>query len=258
MGSLTTFSSWHAESSIKFWVNQFGIDGIFAILVGFSTSYISLLFGQQIGAAIKACQSPSGEGEEIAGELRDDPADYRDRALTSTNWIAAVFLGLLFVILSVVLSESPFRSIPLACLGVAPGAVLRYAVSFRLNSVRPNFPIGTFVCNVIGTVFYLIVVIALRVNQPSLCVTPSPRSAIFGNRSSSPSVSQCPIPSSSIGIVSSVLLLGFAGGFTTVSTFVLELHSSSAGAGWTYGIATILVTQLLLLPFNAFYQRTAP
>eukprot|EP01122_Echinamoeba_exundans_P005967 TRINITY_DN16170_c0_g1_i1.p1 TRINITY_DN16170_c0_g1~~TRINITY_DN16170_c0_g1_i1.p1 ORF type:complete len:325 (+),score=11.83 TRINITY_DN16170_c0_g1_i1:22-996(+) len=229
MGSLTTFSSWNGESSIKFWAGYNVADGVFALLVGFSTSYLALLFGMQIGKSIRICSEyHSGAPEQVAQDEDSDHSSHSsiDRSLRFATWalFGASIVG--FIILSAVLSESGFRSIPIACIGGAVGACVRFALSTKLNPKRPKFPLGTFLCNILGSVSYIAVVVSLRLRTSDL---------------------------STIDVVNSLVLLGFTGGLTTVSSFMLELHSLSPASAWVYGSCTILVTQFLLLLFNSVY-----
>jgi fluoride exporter len=209
------------------------------------------LFGAQIGKSIRLClEYHSGEPEPLPQEESEHEHKKHasiDRSLRFATWAVLGASIIAFIALSSVLSEHNFKSIPLACIGGAVGACLRFLVSTKINPKRPNFPLGTFLCNILGSLAYIAVVVALRLRTSDLCVL----LPLFPPLRLSPNDS--PNYRFIIDIVSSVLLLGFAGGLTTVSSFVLEIHSLNPGPAWIYGGSTIIVTQVVLLAVNGAF-----
>ncbi|BFZ54039.1 hypothetical protein PYCC9005_001070 [Savitreella phatthalungensis] len=98
------------------------------------------------------------------------------------------------------------------------GALLRWQVSRQLNARRQDFPVGTFLVNIVGSllegIFYLL--------------QHHPRDKLA-----------C--------VMLQGLQDGFCGCLTTVSTFVVELHVMSHGNAWRYGLLSVFVAVILLI-----------
>lgn len=100
-------------------------------------------------------------------------------------------------------------SILAICVGASCGAVLRWLLASRLNSLLPSLPPGTLVANLVGG--YLIgMAVAFFANHPSL----SPQWRLL-------------------------VVTGFLGGLTTFSTFSAEVVTNLMEARLSWAFATI-------------------
>jgi CrcB protein len=100
-------------------------------------------------------------------------------------------------------------SILAICVGASFGAVLRWLLTCRLNSLLPSLPLGTLVANLLGG--YLIgVAVAFFANHPSL----SPQWRLL-------------------------VMTGFLGGLTTFSTFSAEVVTSLMEARMNWAFVTV-------------------
>lgn len=100
-------------------------------------------------------------------------------------------------------------SILAVCVGASCGALLRWLLATRFNSLLPSLPPGTLIANLLGG--YLIgVAIAYFGNHPSL----SPQWRLF-------------------------VVTGFLGGLTTFSAFSAEVVASLMEARLNWAFATV-------------------
>jgi CrcB protein len=100
-------------------------------------------------------------------------------------------------------------SILAICVGASFGAVLRWLLACRLNSLLPSLPLGTLVANLLGG--YLIgIAVAFFANHPSL----SPQWRLL-------------------------VMTGFLGGLTTFSTFSAEVVTSLMEARMNWAFVTV-------------------
>lgn len=101
-------------------------------------------------------------------------------------------------------------SILAICVGASFGAVLRWLLANRLNSLLPTLPLGTLAANLLGG--YLIgIAVAFFANHPSL----SPQWRLL-------------------------VVTGFLGGLTTFSTFSVEVVTSLMEARMNWAFATVV------------------
>lgn len=95
------------------------------------------------------------------------------------------------------------------------GAMSRYGLVQWLSAVMPTFPLATLVANISGSFLISLLVFSVPAESPAL---PYWRE---------------------------LLVTGFLGSFTTMSTFMLELYRLSLGQALlmavTYGITTLVV-----------------
>jgi CrcB protein len=100
-------------------------------------------------------------------------------------------------------------SILAICVGASFGAVLRWLLTCRLNSLLPSLPLGTLVANLLGG--YLIgIAVAFFANHPSL----SPQWRLL-------------------------VMTGFLGGLTTFSAFSAEVVTSLMEARMNWAFVTV-------------------
>jgi CrcB protein len=104
-----------------------------------------------------------------------------------------------------------WKSIAAISLGASIGAVLRWYLGLRLNSLFPNVPPGTLAANLIGG--YIIgVAVAFFATVPEI----SPEWRLL-------------------------IITGFCGGLTTFSTFSSEVVTQLQQEAWGWALATIAV-----------------
>lgn len=139
--------------------------------------------------------------------------------LTSGLGIAAYIIT---IVLIATKKDGTWRSWTFSCLFAPFGAIARYLLSKKLNTLIKNFPFGTFTCNVVGCILLAIFTMLAR-----------GRSHIS---------SKLPIVTNVIGCHVLVGLDdGFCGALTTVSTFIVELFGLESLHDYRYGSALVIV-----------------
>jgi CrcB protein len=265
-GSLTTFSSWAAESNklallqLDASSGQIGatynggraLEWLLAQLEGVVLPLAALKAGQH---AAQACQSRT-ESAAARSDVGLSSTPPHKEAVTPAAALAAVALleanppawhavaecsilvlyalatGL--VVALTVVSRWPF----LAYTGLL-GALGTYA-RFRLAALNKSpptcgpcsrFPIGTFAANMLGC---LVLAIALTASKFLVSYHDVPaQAALYG------------------------IVTGFCGCLTTMSTFVLELNTLPRDAAYAYGFASVAGAQLLVATFHESFAATA-
>lgn len=109
------------------------------------------------------------------------------------------------------------------------GALLRWQLS-RLNTVVEQFPVGTFIANVTGSIMIAVAEVVLDAT---------------GTTSGSFAFA-----------ITNGFQNGFCGCLTTVSTFVLELHTLQLHRAYIYGISSILTAEIAVFIIIASYIWT--
>lgn len=112
---------------------------------------------------------------------------------------------------SITMPPSPMTNILAICAGASFGALLRWALGLRLNSLFLPLPLGTLCANLLGG--YLIGLIVAALAQHA---TLPPEWRLF-------------------------LVTGFLGGLTTFSTFSAEVVEMLQQGRFGWAVATILV-----------------
>ncbi|RDB22475.1 Fluoride export protein 1 [Hypsizygus marmoreus] len=212
-GSLTTFSGWQLDV-FDSWIitgqhtrgglRDF-IDGVGKSAFTLSISIASVTFGYRLAFAIYP-YLPT-----ISPPTR--PIRYTITIISILTYAATLPTYFLM---------SPgFRHQATAALLFAfPGALTRYLLSVRLNTVLKAFPLGTFVVNSIGTALlggFTVLQFKIHPVSPDACAL------IQG------------------------LIDGYCGCLTTVSTFAVEVHGLKLKKGARYALLSWTVGQVLLL-----------
>lgn len=143
------------------------------------------------------------------------PLEYGSSALGLTAYVIAI-------VLAGTQNYGNWRAWAFLCIFAPWGAVLRFALSKKLNKKLKNFPLGTFAANTLGCV--LLAVFTLLARGKKHLHSP------------------IPIVNSIVGCQVLVGLDdGFCGALTTVSTFVVELFGLNRISDYWYGFVLILV-----------------
>ncbi|KAF1815541.1 hypothetical protein P152DRAFT_464368 [Eremomyces bilateralis CBS 781.70] len=126
--------------------------------------------------------------------------------LAPAAWLA-------FILLSALPPSPAWRPVTLPATFAPLGCLLRYALSQRLNGVAAGFPLGTFTANVFGTAVAAVGFVLGRME--------------LAGRGVGGGTAACAVLG---GLVD-----GFAGGCSTVSTWVAELKSLRKRHAYVYG-----------------------
>jgi fluoride ion exporter CrcB/FEX len=162
----------------------------------------------------------------------------------ATSWRTIALLCLLLlgsviplIVCVVVVAES--RAITLSLLLAPAGALLRYWLARTINTRTVRFPLGTFIANISGTIFYTLLAISmgLTIASPSSSVLPH-NTALLSNPG---------------WLFLVALQAGFCSSLTTMSTFVLELDALALFFSYVYLFTSIVVAYLLLLLMNGLF-----
>ncbi|KAJ3172218.1 hypothetical protein HDU88_007036 [Geranomyces variabilis] len=209
-GSITTFSTWSLDtflalsstgSAHRSWNGDNILAGIAITIVVLSVSLSSLSFGETIALLPTTSTMHTPPAPRPWLQLRFEPADVAAMVVGSSVWTCAVALTF---------AVSEWRNV-MAAAAMGPfGTVLRWRLSL-LNLRYLNFPLGTFLANMLGT----------------LCIGIL---YLLSHRAHA---------GTNVCILLNALSTGFCGCLTTVSTFVVELTSLPKAAAWTYGVASI-------------------
>lgn len=197
-GSLTSFSGWSQSAS----------DAI--LLADFSLWIFNWLLGTASAAfAFRLCSRPPLYDDDNCADSSPEPQ--------SSMWMLLVFLVALCVFMTVLVPVSANWMLPPLLATV--GAALRFGLQTTLNKRWPSFPLGTFLCNLIGAV---LLGVLRRFNA-----APEPD---IGDQWQNGALSLLPI----VGI-------GFCGALSTVSSManemILQLDHRAAAI---YSISTLL------------------
>eukprot|EP01103_Thecamoeba_quadrilineata_P005579 TRINITY_DN15357_c0_g1_i1.p1 TRINITY_DN15357_c0_g1~~TRINITY_DN15357_c0_g1_i1.p1 ORF type:complete len:281 (+),score=8.19 TRINITY_DN15357_c0_g1_i1:80-922(+) len=156
-GSITTFSSWQLAIFQSFLTGPYCIlYAISIILITFAVGFSGFYLGNHLALLF----------DLISQRISSDPHTY---SITNTSYNLKVSLrdgvfimcGLLSWISVIVITSllSNERKITLACVLAPIGTMLRWCLGIWFNHRLKNFPLGTFLANMIGTLVLAIVVL---------------------------------------------------------------------------------------------------
>lgn len=242
-GSITTFSTWSMECNKSIflqmdytWGSAMGsvngsrfMEWIICMTTGVAVPLVAFRFGKYIGSL-----SPYNNFSKDFSPKAEIPAIM----LSKHNPIKETLLILIFFIVSICILCIPSILFPTwivltynALFG-AMGAYLRHQLS-PLNNIRPNFPIGTFVSNILGTWLFAV-------------FTAMSRFAV-----------------GYYDVASQAVLCGMCRGFcaclASASTFVAEVNQLKPKHSYIYSITTNVVAQVgIIIIFNIYAFRSVP
>ncbi|KAK9325516.1 CrcB-like protein-domain-containing protein [Lipomyces orientalis] len=258
-GSMTTFSSWMREIFLAL-ANAnpyhersrgYSVLGLLdGVIVTLCLSLAGIKFGAHVGLYTRSLWNGlmrRSSSEKINGDGADESSSDKQKygfgMVTGRRTIP--FLKLLAMILgpgcwigSVLMAIfiSKWRGIVLFALVFGPpGTLSRWLLARYMNPLRPSFPLGTFIANIVGTVLIsILTIIQQRVDNTTGCQ------------------------------VLQGMMDGYCGCLTTVSTFALELLTLQRNHAWRYGSASVvcgvLITCLTMgvdhWRYQAFVERT--
>lgn len=218
-GSITTFSSWQLGIFKEFanydaYPHTRGKNVLAALsefIVTLAMSINGLVFGNHIGEL-------TASRWNVEFEQKIVPREFSFRYLSTVDYITIVvaIISWLGVIFAAIFSNNQ-RDLAFACVFAPVGALTRWYLSFY-NGKLPNFPIGTFIANVFGT----IVLASLALVQSGVYMTTIGCSVVQG------------------------LADGYCGCLTTISTFVSEITALPRKNAYCYGFASVVVSQICM------------
>ncbi|KAK9256924.1 CrcB-like protein-domain-containing protein [Lipomyces tetrasporus] len=258
-GSMTTFSSWMRDiffalanaNPYRERSRGYSVLGLLdGVIVTICLSLAGIKFGAHVGlytrslwnGFMRRSSSESSNGDEVNESLSEKPR-YGFGMVTGRRtipllkllamilgpgcWIGAVLMAIFI---------SKWRGNVLFALVFGPlGTLSRWLLARYMNPLRPSFPLGTFIANILGTVLIgIFTIIQQRVDNTTGCQ------------------------------VLQGMMDGYCGCLTTVSTFALELLTLHRNHAWRYGSASVvcgvLITCLTMgvdhWSHHAFVERT--
>ena len=233
-GSLTSFSGWMiiANNNLllqfdtvsspyggRFW------EFLISLVAGISVPLASLKFGYILSTLLSPYSNDNyiKENDENSQEIEEESI-----SIYSVIFLIFLFFAclLLVIILPIMIDDRWIYLTYTALLGIA-GAYCRYILSFQ-NVYYPKFPIGTFIANVVGTalatVFFMLKQFYIDYYNVKILAV------LF------------------------VLIQGYCGCLTTVSTLVVELDSLAPIDSYKYTFATHIASQFLLIFIRDIYS----
>ncbi len=238
-GSLTTFSSWAIESNKNFFLqmdlsygNHFGsynggrfFEWLTSMIIGAVVPLATLRFGKYLAStSANTNESEIPPGQNGCATVLNYINDYSVIILSLIS--TALVIGIPIAV------DQTWIFIVYTCIFGAIGAITRYFLS-KLNSRNPKFPIGTFACNVIGTLLMATFILLSKFAVDYYDV--STQALLFG------------------------LVNGFCGCLTTISSFVNELDTLAPRDAYIYGISTSFISQFgIMVIYNAYAYSSVP
>jgi len=231
-GSITTFSSWNlAIFQDLFNLPKLGaysykniFSGILEIIVSLTAYTAMIKFGNHIGKLFPFNKETEETTTTTVTTVKREKPEFNIKfmiysGLTGVGMIAALILTII---------DSDNRKIWISCLLAPFGACLRYLLSFR-NSMFTDFPMGTFLANIIGTLCLgIFFIFRFAFSQKDfLCHF----LVAVGD--------------------------GFCGCLTTISTFINELNSLNTKNLYVYCLTSVAVAQVVLCFSFGFYGWTS-
>jgi CrcB protein len=241
-GSITTFSTWNMECNKIFysqldtsWGNSMGayngarvFEWLICMWVGIALPLSALHLGQHV-----ALLSPRCNAKLSSKEVSPEGKDTKVKKQYAIGEIGLVLAYLITTVLVIVLPVT-FSWVHLTYTATfgAVGAYSRYLLS-KLNTKFPEFPIGTFIANVIGT--WLVALWTLLAKFKVDYHRHDRMAVLYG------------------------LATGFCGCLTTISTFVNELDTMKLKSLYKYGITTFFFAQVgCILIFDVYAYGAVP
>lgn len=154
--------------------------------------------------------------------------------LSSAFGVAAYIVVIVLIALK---KGNTWREWTLSCLFAPWGAILRFALSKKLNPIKKDFPLGTYTANFCGSILLTIFNLLIRGRKSKL--------------SSIPIVDHSQACDVLVGLDD-----GFCGCLTTVSTFIVELCALTMSPSYTYGAVSVMSSFVAMLLILGLYNWT--
>jgi len=229
-GCVTTFSGWQGDANLKLTYYDQADNFLLCLIIGYCVPMACFVGGRHCGQAfdywLQKCYEPQGEDYVPLIEKEDKesalPSNFKSSILIIVVWAVITVL-----LLGIILGGHKRKETPLiiAALSGCAGTLIRFLLGKR-NAYWPNFPMYTFLANIIGCVAYGLMTVALATRTVSEELEED---------------------------MKAVWVLGFAGCLTTVSTFVSEIYNLEPFKGWFYAAVSIFVAQGILLLIQGIY-----
>lgn len=231
-GSCSSFSTFILESfnkaadtlphKYKYPNGAYGIMEAFAvILTQLSISVAGYFVGRHLTKAIEKYSLP------LSGRFY--------KLLDTASCLLGIAAYIVIIVLIPTISRGSWRLWTFLVLFAPWGALARFYLSKYLNSLRKNFPLGTFAANTIGCLLLAIFTLIARGKRP-------------GNKAIT-------INTNVIGChVLTGLDDGLCGALTTVSTFVVELTALETLHSYIYGFTSVVVGFIIMILLLGSYN----
>lgn len=231
-GSCTTFSTWQKVSAEQL-VNGRVVDGLMALFITFCTSYMALVFGKHIGKQISKRRYNEIEFSEVTVTTITTSEVGSRNSFSRYSLLIVTFLLTAAIWIGVVLdTKAEFRRKWWVAAAFGPiGSLARYWILLRNRNLF-TFPLYTFLVNVSASLIStMILTVYLK----------------FSNEDRSDQWLAMYDLWINFGVGAGIL-----GCFSTVSTFVNELHKlvdANIFNAYRYGLLSVLVSQILCILF---------
>lgn len=247
-GSITTFSSWQLEANKNFFLqwdfsrtnlySSYNAGRLLEWMVSLWVGVVLPLSALRTGKYIATLSNYNNEKINLlVSSCNSNPSSPMGTIFEFL--LLATFLVSLFLVIFLPVyfySTSLFFTYT-AVFGFI-GSYTRYVISNLLNPIRPEFPIGTFSVNVMGTWILAAVTMSSKfaVNYYNTDI----QSVLYG------------------------ITMGYCGCLTTVSTFVNEIDNLSSSftsplSAYRYCILSNIIAQFgIILIYNTYLYQTIP
>eukprot|EP01129_Flabellula_baltica_P009700 TRINITY_DN4006_c0_g1_i1.p1 TRINITY_DN4006_c0_g1~~TRINITY_DN4006_c0_g1_i1.p1 ORF type:complete len:314 (-),score=38.49 TRINITY_DN4006_c0_g1_i1:1241-2182(-) len=215
LGSLTTYSGWQVHSAFKASIYHNYFACCMSLLFGFCVPALAFKCGEHFGKFIRYCFSFERE------TLNDNIVV----GMSHGFMILLLVVNILLMAFLISFNFFEINELALACIAGPYGAMTRYILG-KYNATTPNFPFFTFIANFLGAILYVVM----------YYVTASLNSNVQT-------------------ILRSLILTGFCGCLTTVSTWIGEIHKLSDKNSYIYTVVTVLSTQAVVLPITFIVEN---
>lgn len=164
-------------------------------------------------------------GKHVVRYLERSNYSMSTRVYFLLELVSSVFGAVAYIVTIVLIavkSASGWRMWTFSILFAPWGSIVRYLLSRKLNTLKKDFPMGTFTANISGTILLAIFNLLIRGKRWRVLSIPIVNS-----------INACDVL---VGLDD-----GFCGCLTTVSTFMVEICALPIGASYLYGSASVSI-----------------